>query len=196
MISRIREELLDSNIDIGASEVTETPDGQLRVTMRSGGGKAIMSLFFLVPGILLLVGAFSLGGFAGWILALLFCPVLFGLFALFAFGISEKRFDKGSRMLLKSFRLFGFSMSSSEPLPTDGVVHLESKFSAGGRQSPGGSMRYIVSIPSCAGSGVSAYHDYQIGLDFAEKLASFLSYRVEDSVDPEYRRNMKYPSYQ
>lgn len=196
MMSRIREELLDSNIDIGASEVTETPDGQLRVTMRSGGGKAIMSLFFLVPGILLLVGVFSLGGFAGWILALLFCPVLFGFFALFAFGISEKRFDKGSRMLLKSFRLFGFSMSSSEPLPADGVVHLESKFSAGGKQSPGGSMRYVASIPSCAGSGVSAYHDYQIGLDFAEKLASFLSYRVEDSVDPEYRRNMKYPSYQ
>ena len=196
MMLRIREELLDSNIDIGGSDVIELPDGQLRITMKPGGGKAVMSLFFLVPGILFLVGAFSLGGFAGWMLALVFCPVLFGLFALFAFGISEKRFDKGSGTLLKSFRLLGFSMSSSEPLPADGTVRLESKFSAGGKQSPGGSMRYVASIPSCAGSGVSVYHDYQIGLDFAKKLASLLSYRVEDSVDPEYRRNMKYPSYQ
>lgn len=195
MISRIKRELLDSDIDMGISEVSETDQDRLCVAMKSGGARVFLSLFFLVPGILFFTGAVSMGSIVGWVLALVFCPVLFGLFALFAFGKSEKCFNREARAVLKSFRLLGFSMSSSEPIPIDGKIFLECKLSAGGKQSPGGAMRYLINIPTCSGSGISVYHDYQIARDFAGKLASFLSYEIEDSVAPEYRKNMKYPSY-
>lgn len=195
MISRIKKELLDSDIDIRTSVLSEGDDARLTIVTKRGGVRIAFGVFFLVPGLLLLWNAIASWSLVGLVFALVFCPVLFGIFFIFGFGISEKRFDIGQRLFVRSFRLFGLMMVESDPIPESGNVVLSSKLSAGGGKTPGGSMRYSVAVSGCSGSGFSVYHDYQIASDFARKLAEFLSYQLENSVDPAYRKDMRSSSY-
>lgn len=196
MVSRFIQELLNSTIDLRLSNIIETEDGnQLRVVMKHGGIKAFLGGFFFFFALILIIAGFSSHSFIGWLLTLIFFPTLLGLSCLFVLGILEKTFNREERLLIKKFRIFKFIRSESVPLPKVGTINLSSALSAGGQKTPGGAMRYSVSIPQCPGSSFSTFHDYHLAKEFASKIAAFLSYEINDTVEQEYRRDMRYSSF-
>lgn len=185
--SRLRNELLDASIDLRLSDIVEDGD-VLRVTGRLGGVRNLLAALFGVPCLYLAYSAWSMGSIGMLIAALLGCPVLAALTVLFAAAVVEKSFDRKRRTATKSLRIFGAGSDERLPLPAADTVVVACRVIGGGRNTPGGHRRYTVSLRSASGLEFSAANSYATAIDFAGRLASFLSYRVDDTVAAIYRQ--------
>jgi hypothetical protein len=190
MFSRFKREVLDSNIDLGLSEVAEH-GARLSVTSRLGGVRILLGAIFAVPCLVLLISALAIRGLYVPIVAVLFCPFLAALAALFGLGISAKEFDISRNIFTKSFKLLRFGAEESQPLPKQGAVEITATLEGGGKQNPGGHIKYVVRATPLNGSGFTVFKDYSRSLQFGENLARFLSYGLEDRVPPVYKKRSR-----
>ncbi|MDP2838311.1 MAG: hypothetical protein Q8O53_03495 [Candidatus Moranbacteria bacterium] len=174
-------QLVRSDIGLALSEVTES-SAVFTVRTKSGGPKLIFGILFGIPGVLLLYSALTTGGLMTLIAAIIFCPILFGLAALFGASISEKRFDKTSGTFTSSLLVFGYSTSETLPLPTTGRLVIKSENRGSAKGAPGSTLRYSVLLENCPGAGFALSKDYGTLRAFAERLSQFLALPIEDTV--------------
>lgn len=184
LISRFRTELLNAAIDLGISRVVLEDDAVLRVTAKSGGIRLLLAALFGIPCLLLLYNAVASPALLTLLLALIFCPVLAVLTALFGFTMAEKSFDRSQRLATKSLHLFTLATAEAQTLPLQGVVQLSCKIVT---INSGSHRRYTVAVHPGGGFEFTRFDSYTGAIAFAEQLAQFLSYELENSVEARYR---------
>jgi hypothetical protein len=177
---------LDSRIDISNSFISEEGSDALSVTSRIDGFRIFLSLLFGAPCIYFLYGvlASSSGNHPLFVIAAcVFSPVLATLSLLFGFGVSKKKFNRRTREAHQLFQLFGFKREWASRIPKEGTVRLWEEWGHDERPA----LWFYVDIDGGHGLGFCIAGKYEKALQFAHKLAGFLSYTFVDQVSDDHR---------
>lgn len=168
---------------VGVKDCEVAEDGDvLRVSLRRGGGRLALSLFFVVPLLVLLGMTLASPGVALVVTTLLVGPVLAFLGVLFALAVGEKRVDRAARTCTNRFTLLGRTVAESQPIAGAAAVTLSRKALGSAQGAPGAALHFSIAVERCPGCEFTVFHDYCAALAFAERLATFLGLRVRDEV--------------
>jgi hypothetical protein len=177
--------LLDSEIDLSESVISE-PDGHT-LSVRSRIGRFRIFLALVMGGplayfiyVLLHAPSYPL---AQVIAAIVFSPFLAFATALFGLSISTKAFDRVGRQARLTLRILAFTREKSILLPGKGVVRVCSEW--GTEDTP--ALWFHVRVGEREELGFCAAWRYRTALHVARRLADFLSYELIDVVSDDHR---------
>ena len=187
LIGKLVNELLDSELDLSSCAITQEHDGALTVTSRLRPVRLLFAAVFALPCIYFLIYLLGNPGMVNLAIALVFCPVMAALALLIGGAIAMKSIDLRRRQATKSLRLLSFSKTALEPLASRGTVILTWKWSKSGDQTKGYS-KYTATVSPGKGLAFVALDDYATARDFAERLASFLRFPLENRVPDANRK--------
>lgn len=181
MVNRLLHELLNAELDLNSSSVEQAHARAISVTARVRPVRLLFAAIFALPCAWFLIHLAGNPGVVNLAIALVFCPIMALLALLFGAAISNKSLDCQSGQTRKSLRLFSFRKELVEPLAQQGVVTLTWKWSKSGDQTKGYS-KYTVTVTPGAGLTFVTLDDYPTARAFGERLATLLSFSLEDRV--------------
>lgn len=186
LITRFRNELLDAGLNLKSSTITQEHDGTITVTAKLKPARLFIATLIALPCLYFLNYAISNPGIINLSVALFFCPALVLITLLIGGTISRKSIDPVRKQTTKSLRLFSFYTEASEPLTSHGMITLTWKLCT--FQSGGGFNLYTITLSPSQGLVFETINDYLTARAFAERLATLLSFPLEDSV-PQNKRS-------
>lgn len=171
--------LANTDMDLSLSAVNRSTPSQFTVRSKASPIRVFLGLLFGIPCLVLLSSVWDNGGFIPWI-ALVFCPPLSILAVLFGLTWQQKTFDPANRQATKSYGVFSLGRSAVVNLPRNGTLLKYRTFSA---FDSGGTYFYHVEVDGVTGLGFSIATQKEVRDAFAEDLARFLEYDIQDEGD-------------
>jgi hypothetical protein len=181
LITRFKNELLDAEIDLNSSSIIQEHDGGISVTAQLSRVRVFFAAVFALPCLYFLIHLIGNPDMVNLTVALVFCPALVLMALLIGGTIAGKSIDPYRRQATKSLRLFSWSTEVSEPLAAEGVITLTWKWCKSGDQSTG-YYKYIITVRPETGLVFITTDDYPTARAFAARLATLLSFPLQDSV--------------
>lgn len=180
--AKFRRDLLNAPLDISLCRIDQADPNTMRVIMNIGVFRIALAILFGVPSLLLLVFAITNTSSHGLLLALMFCPAMLVVAALFGFSIQEKSFTPALQQARQSLRLLTLKMEAATSLPKEGEIRLADRMVTLKNHER---REYQIVLPLVGYDFVG--HRYQDTYEFANKLAGFLGYRLVDEVPADKR---------
>ncbi|HET6421895.1 MAG TPA: hypothetical protein VFG19_17180 [Geobacteraceae bacterium] len=179
LITRFRNELLNTELDVKSCDINQEHDGSITVTASTKPVHVVVAIFCTLPCLYFLGFVIRNPGIVYLTVALAFCPVLAMVALLVGCATPCKSIDRNRRLATRSLRFFSHVTRVTEPLASQGTITLTWEwrmFNSGGYS--------LYTIKVCPGTGLvfSTTNDYKTARAFAERLAALLSFLLEDSV--------------
>ncbi len=171
--------LANTDMDLSLSEVDRSAPSQFTIRSKASPVRVFMGMLFGIPCFVLLWSAWDSGGFITGA-AIVFCPPLFIMAALFGFTWQQRTFEPAKERAIKSYGVFGLTRSATVDLLRKGTLLKYRTFSA---FDSGGTYFYHVEVVGVRGLGFSIARKENVRDAFAEDLAGFLHYGIRDEGD-------------
>ncbi len=180
--AKFRRELLNAPLDMSLCRVDQAEPSTLRIIMNIGLLRIALAVLFGLPALLLLGFAIANTSSHGLLLALMFCPAMLVVSALFGFSIQEKSFTPALQQARQSLRLLNLKMEAAAPLPKKGTIKLTHRtVTVKNRERDD----YEIILPLAGYDFVG--HRYAAAQEFSSRLAGFLGYQLVDEVPADKR---------
>jgi hypothetical protein len=189
LIARFFNEGLDASLSVASKEtVIQEQNGTLYITSKQSSMRCYFAALFALPCLYYLYYSFTHPGITTVAIALIVCPILmFTALLLWRVEASKVIYNK-QRLITSRLRFFSYMKEVTEPLAMNGTIALTWRWEAGGSETTGFNVYTITGTP---GKGLlfSTLNNYVEARAFAERLAIFLGFTLEDRVPPEHRND-------
>lgn len=187
LITNLKKELLNAEIDLKSSTIIEGQKGAITVTAAIHPARFVFAALFALPCLFFIKHVIFNPIIMNFVIALIICPPLCIMAVLLGGVIAEKNIDPYRKKAKKVLRLFSFKTEESLELALKGVITLTWKWSKSGHQTKGYN-KFIVTVSPGKGLVFITFNDYPAALAFAKRLSVSLSFPLENAV-PQANQN-------